>query len=177
MWAIERRLVGNGHDRTNTRRGHEPAADFVPADYVEERFVQLGELGEQRGPCRKHCCGNLLERLMPGNELADAPLEGAIRHLANLQSKTPENATNTEREVLELGLELLARDKQGTHFLGSDRLGMNRSEPSQTQQLSYAAGIPAIRLDPRGRQRLLDVARLHENRLKSCCDEPALQPL
>src|SRR5262245_35963942 len=44
MRIIKRRLVGDCHDRTDTRRGHEPAANLVVADNVEDRFVQLLEL-------------------------------------------------------------------------------------------------------------------------------------
>ena len=53
---------------------------------------------------------------------------------------------------------------------------MNRSEPAHAQQLSHAAGVPAIGLDGGGGQRLLDVTGLHENRLKSGCDEAGMQP-
>jgi len=50
--VIECRFVSDCHDGADTRRGHEPAADFVVAGNVEDRLVQLIELREQRCPRR-----------------------------------------------------------------------------------------------------------------------------
>jgi hypothetical protein len=93
-----------------TRRGHDAAADFVVPHYVEDRFVELVELGEQYDPRREHCSGDLLERLMAGYELADALLEVLLRNLADLEPKAPENAANA-LDVDELVLQLLASDQ------------------------------------------------------------------
>src|SRR5262249_46482921 len=98
--VIECRLVGDGHDRADTRRGHEAPADFVFADNLEHGLVQLIELLEQRCPGCQHRLGDLLKHRVAGNELTDACFEGLIGYLANLQTEASENTAEAALDVL-----------------------------------------------------------------------------
>jgi hypothetical protein len=53
----------------DTRRGHEPAADFVFTDNPEHGLVQFLQLLEQRGSRGQHGLGDLLKHRMTSNEL------------------------------------------------------------------------------------------------------------
>src|SRR5262249_4236986 len=98
--VIECRLVGDGDDRADTRRGHEPAADFVLAGNLQDRLVQLVELLQQRGSRGQHGLGDLLKHWVAGNELTDASFEGLIGDLANLQTEASENTAEAALDVL-----------------------------------------------------------------------------
>ena len=82
--VIECRLVGDGDDRADTRRGHQPAADFIVADNLEHGFVQLLELLEQRGSRGQHGLSDLLKHGVARNKFANARFEGLFGDLANL---------------------------------------------------------------------------------------------
>src|SRR5215212_6033473 len=73
--------------------------------------VTQGRTGAQHG------FRQALERLLPGHEFADARLEPPLGDVAELEAEAAQDAPQAELEVVQPGLQLLARDQQGPDLL------------------------------------------------------------
>src|SRR4051794_7643978 len=72
---VHRRPEGQRHDRSHPGHRHQPTAQLVIADLVENHFVQLRELLAHDPSHREQGDDNHLQRRLPGHQLLDPGLE------------------------------------------------------------------------------------------------------
>ena len=84
---IDASPVGERHDRADAWRRHQPPADRIGANHVEQHLVQLGKLhtqGRARAPERDNDGG---DGRQIKNEVANALLESGGAHHPDLQAE------------------------------------------------------------------------------------------
>ena len=63
---------------------------------------------------------------------------------ADLQAEAAQDAAQAHLDIVQLGLQQLARRQQGAHLLRRQRLAVHRPEPAEPHQLRDAARILAV---------------------------------
>ncbi len=88
---VDRRRVGQRHDRAHRRGGHQQPGAGVPPRHGADLAVQGGELTCQHRADLQQGRGHQLQGRMVGRQLADPALEGLGRRLAHLQAKAAQD--------------------------------------------------------------------------------------
>jgi hypothetical protein len=92
--------------------------------------VQGGVLATQGGTGAQHGFRQALERPLPGHHLANPRLEASLGNLSELETKAAQDPAQAALKVIPPGLQLLARDQQGSDLLRRDVLAWTgRNQP------------------------------------------------
>ena len=162
--VVDAGAVGQRHHQPDPGRGHQPPADRVGADLLQQHLKQLGQLGPQRRVRLQQRQDHGRDEGQVEHEVAHALLEAHRPDDADLEAEVAQLAAQVALDVVGPALQKLARGQEQATLLAGRRLDVNRLERKRSgkgltlRQLerrlrlassSRAAGRPAVWPDGR----------------------------